>query len=81
MAENPAAVVETPETTVVVDEATLGEVISRLDQIISLLTPAPAAQQPGDAVRRVDLQPGGEEGRVCGREKRKHADERHRRAV
>ena len=45
-AEEPAAVVETPEgTTVVVDEATLGEVLSRLDQIISLLTPAPAADE------------------------------------
>lgn len=39
-AEEPAAVVETPETTIVVDEDTLGEVISRLDQIIALLTPA-----------------------------------------
>ena len=45
-AEEPAAVVETPEgTTVVVDEATLAEVLSRLDQIISLLTPAPAADE------------------------------------
>ena len=46
VAEEPTAVVETPEgTTVVVDEATLGEVLSRLDQIISLLTPAPAADE------------------------------------
>ncbi len=46
VAEEPAAVVETPEgTTVVVDEATLADVISRLDQIISLLTPAPAADE------------------------------------
>ena len=46
VAEEPAAVVETPEgATIVVDEATLGEVISRLDQIISLLTPAPAADE------------------------------------
>ncbi len=46
VAEGPAAVVETPEgTTVVVDEATLADVISRLDQIISLLTPAPAADE------------------------------------
>ena len=45
-AEEPAAVVETPEgTTVVVDEATLGDIVSRLDQIISLLTPAPAADE------------------------------------
>ena len=44
VAEDPAAVVETPEgATIVVDEATLAEVITRLDQIISLLTPAPAA--------------------------------------
>ncbi len=46
VAEEPAAVVETEAgTTVVVDEATLGEVISRLDQIISLLTPAPATDE------------------------------------
>lgn len=45
-AEEPAAVVETPEgTTVVVDEAALGDIVSRLDQIISLLTPAPAADE------------------------------------
>ena len=44
VAAEPAAVVETPEgATIVVDEATLGDIISRLDQIISLLTPAPAA--------------------------------------
>ena len=48
VAEQPAAVVETPEATVVVDEATLADVISRLDQIISLLTPAPAADQAAD---------------------------------
>ena len=55
-AEEPAAVVETPEgTTVVVDEATLGEVISRLDQIIALLTPAPAAgdEDPADVAEEV----------------------------
>ena len=47
--EDPAAVVETPEgTTVVVDEATLAEVISRLDQIITLLTPAAADDDPAD---------------------------------
>ncbi len=46
VAEEPAAVVETPEgTTVVVDEATLADVISRLDQIISLLTAAPAMDE------------------------------------
>ena len=44
-AEEPAAVIETPEATIVVDEAALGEVISRLDQIIALLTPA--AQDEG----------------------------------
>ena len=44
VAEDPAAVVETPEgATIVVDEATLGDILSPLDQIISLLTPAPAA--------------------------------------
>jgi hypothetical protein len=44
VAEDPAAVVETPEgATIVVDEDALGGIISRLDQIISLLTPAPAA--------------------------------------
>ena len=42
-AAEPEAVIETPEATIVVDEATLAEVITRLDQIISLLTPAPAA--------------------------------------
>ena len=46
VAEEPAAVVEVPEgTTVVVDEAALGDIVSRLDQIISLLTPAPAADE------------------------------------
>lgn len=46
VAEEPAAVVETPEgTTIVVDEATLGDIISRLDQIISLLTPVPAQDE------------------------------------
>ena len=44
VAEDPTAVVETPEgATIVVDEDALGGIISRLDQIISLLTPAPAA--------------------------------------
>ena len=49
--EDPAAVVETPEgTTVVVDEATLAEVISRLDQIITLLTPAAADDDPVEGI-------------------------------
>ena len=51
VAEDPAAVVETPEgTTIVVDEATLGEVLSRLDQIISLLQPAAADEDPVEEV-------------------------------
>ena len=45
-AEDPAAVVETPEgTTVVVDESTLADILSRLDKLIELLTPAPAADE------------------------------------
>jgi hypothetical protein len=44
VAAEPAAVVETPEgATIVVDEDTLGGIISRLDQIIQLLTPVAAA--------------------------------------
>ena len=51
VAEEPAAVVETPEgATVVVDEATLADVISRLDQIITLLTPAAADKDPDGEV-------------------------------
>ena len=51
VAEDPAAVVETPEgATIVVDEATLGEVLSRLDQIISLLQPAAADEDPVEEV-------------------------------
>ncbi len=51
VAEEPAAVVQTEEgTTVVVDEATLGEVISRLDQIIALLTPAAADDDPVEEI-------------------------------
>ena len=46
--EEPAAVIETPETTIVVDEATLADIISRLDQIISLLTPAAADETPAE---------------------------------
>ena len=48
VAEEPTAVVETSEgNTIVVDEAALGEIVSRLDKIISLLTPAssPAADE------------------------------------
>ena len=53
-AEDPAAVVETPEgTTIVVDEATLGEVISRLDQIIALLTPAAGDEDPADPAEEI----------------------------
>ena len=40
------AIVETPEATVVVDEATLADVISRLDRIITLLSPAAADEDP-----------------------------------
>ena len=51
VAADPAAVVETPEgATIVVDEATLGEVISRLDQIITLLTPAAADDDPVEEI-------------------------------
>ena len=51
VAEEPAAVVETPEgATIVVDEATLGEVISRLDQIIALLTPAATDENPAEEI-------------------------------
>ena len=51
VAEEPAAVVETPEgTTIVVDEATLGEVIARLDQIIALLTPAARDEDPVEEI-------------------------------
>ena len=57
VAEEPAAVVETPEgTTVVVDEAALGDILSRLDQIISLLTPAPgpvADEDPAEEIAEV----------------------------
>ena len=51
VAEDPAAVVETPEgATIVVDEATLGDIISRLDQIISLLTPAATDDDPVEEI-------------------------------
>ena len=53
-AEQAAAVVETPEgTTVVVDEAALGEVIARLDQIIALLTPAPGPAADEDPAEEI----------------------------
>lgn len=57
VAEEPAAVVETPEgTTVVVDEATLADVISRLDQLITLLTPAAADEEPaGEAAAAEEI--------------------------
>jgi len=42
IAEDPAAVVETPEgATIVVDESTLADIVSRLDRLIELLTPGP----------------------------------------
>ena len=51
VAEDPAAVVETPEgATIVVDEDTLGGIISRLDQIIQLLTPAAADDDPVEEI-------------------------------
>ncbi len=51
VAEEPAAVFETAEgTTVVVDEASLADVISRLDQIISLLTPAARDEDPVEEI-------------------------------
>lgn len=46
--EEPAAVIETPETTVAVDEMTLEDVVSRLDRIITLLTPAAADEDPAE---------------------------------
>ena len=42
-AAEPEAVIETPEATIVVDESTLADIVSRLDKLIELLTPAPAA--------------------------------------
>ncbi len=53
-AEDPVAVVETEEgTTVVVDEATLGEIIARLDQIIALLTPAAEDEEPTEEIAEI----------------------------
>ncbi len=50
-AEEPTAVVETPEgTTVVVDQAALGDILSRLDQIIALLTPAASDEDPVEEI-------------------------------
>ena len=44
--EDPAAVVETPEgATIVVDESTLADIVSRLDRLIELLTPGPASDE------------------------------------
>ena len=40
-----------------------------------------AAQQPGDPLRRLDLQPGGEKGRHGERKSRRQAYARHRRTV
>ena len=46
IAEDPAAVVETPEgATIVVDESTLADIVSRLDRLIELLTPGPASDE------------------------------------
>ena len=46
VAEDPAAVVETPEgATIVVDESTLADIVSRLDRLIELLTPGPASDE------------------------------------
>lgn len=45
-----AATIENAETTIVVDEATLGEVIARLDQIIALLTPAAQDEDPVEEI-------------------------------
>ncbi len=57
VAEEPAAVVETPGgATIVVDEAGMSDILSRLDQIISLLTPAssPAADEdPAEEIAEV----------------------------
>jgi len=51
VASDPAAVVETPEgSTIVVDEATLADILSRLDQIISLLTPAAQDEDPVEEI-------------------------------
>ena len=50
-AAEPEAVIETPEATIVVDESTLADIVSRLDRLIELLTPAPAADDdPADPV-------------------------------
>ena len=45
-----APVVENAETVVAVDEASLEDVVSRLDRIIDLLTPAPAADEAPEEI-------------------------------
>ena len=51
VAAEPAAVVETPEgATIVVDEDTLGGIISRLDQIIQILTPVAVDDDPVEGI-------------------------------
>ena len=45
-AAEPEAVIETPEATIVVDESTLADIVSRLDKLIELLTPAATDDDP-----------------------------------
>ena len=52
-AEDPSVVVETPETTVVVDEATLEELMAKLDQILGLLGAAPAGEDEDPIVEEI----------------------------
>lgn len=52
-AEDPSVVVETPETTVVVDEATLEALMAKLDQILGLLGAAPAGEDEDPIVEEV----------------------------
>ncbi len=49
-AADPEAVIRTPEATIVVDEATMAEIVMRLDRIIELLTPAAADDEPAEEV-------------------------------
>ena len=51
--EDPAAVIETEEATVTVDEMTLADVVSRLDRIIALLTPAATDEEPAEKIAEV----------------------------
>lgn len=54
VAEEETAVAETPErATLVVDEAGLSDILSRLDQIISLLTPAPGPAVDEDPAEEI----------------------------